>query len=101
MKISKKELKKFDKEFDGLKPEERIISLSEVKEELDEIINKIESLEDKISEQMDELEVVNECDDNSCNCDDNVDQSELYELYSELEDRVLSKDFYRALRTIS
>lgn len=49
---------------------------------------------------MDTIEIVSECDD-SCNCDDEVEQSELYELYSELEDRVLSKNFYRALRTIS
>lgn len=101
MKVSKKELKKFDKEFDGLKPEEKIISISDVRGILDEIIEKIEDLEDRISEQMDAIEVVNECDDDSCGCDDEVEQSELYKLYSELEDRVLSKDFYRALRIIS
>lgn len=100
--IDKKKLDELNNQYSKLKKDEKIIiSISDVKKRIDEIIDLTEKLEEMLSEQMNALEVVNECDDDSCSCDNEVEQSELYKLYSELEDRVLSKDFYRALRIIS
>ncbi len=101
MKIEAKKLAELNKQYNKLGKDEKIISIVEVKKKLDDIINLTEELEDMISEQMCAIEVVSDCDDGSCEIDDDIEQSELYDLYSELEDKVLSGNLYRVLRVIT
>ena len=108
MKIEAKKLAELNKQYNKLGKDEKIISIGEVKKKLDDIIEKIESLEDLLSEQMDAIEIFPpECDDegegDSCGCgdDDDVEQTELYDLYSDLEDVVICGKFYKAIRMIS
>ncbi len=50
---------------------------------------------------MDAIETFNDdCEDDSCVCEE-VEQSELYEVYSDLEDMVLEGRLHKALRMIS
>jgi len=103
MKLSSHQLAKLHKEFGALKKDEKIISLSDVKKRIDQLLSLKDELEDLLSEQMLALETFNEdCSDGSCEIDDeDVEQSELYELYSDLEDIVLGGNIAKALRRIS
>ena len=68
---------------------------------LDDIIEKQEELEVLLSEQMDAIEIFDDdCENDSCGCEE-VEQSELYEVYNDLEDMVLEGRLYKALRMIS
>jgi len=102
MKIEVGKLVELNKQYSKLGKDEKIISLTEVKKMLDDIIEKQEKLEDLLSKQMDVLEISSDCEDDEdlCECED-VEQSELYELYSDLEDIVLGGNLYKALRVIS
>jgi hypothetical protein len=101
MKIEAKKLTDLNKQYSKLKKDEKIISLTEAKKMLDEIIEKQEELEDLLSEQMMAIETFNDdCEDDSCGCEV-VEQSELYEIYSDLEDMVLEGRLHKALRMIS
>lgn len=105
MKLSSHQLAKLHKEFGALKKDEKIISLSDVKKRIDQLLSLKDELEDLLSEQMLVLETFNEdCSDGACEIDDDnedVEQSELYELYSDLEDIVLGGNIAKALRRIS
>ncbi len=101
MKIEAKKLADLNKQYSKLKKDEKIISLTEAKKMLDDIIEKQEKLEDLLSEQMDAIETFNDdCEEDSCGCEV-VEQSELYEVYSDLEDMVLEGRLHKALRMIS
>ncbi len=101
MKIEAKKLAELNKQYNKLGKDEKIISIGDVKKMIDDIIEKTERLEDLLSEQMDAIEIVSDCDDDSCEIDDEIEQSELYNLYSELEDKVLGGNLYKTLRIIS
>ncbi len=101
MKIEAKKLADLNKQYSKLKKDEKIISLTEARKMLDEIIEKQEELEDLLSEQMMAIQTFNDdCEDDSCGCEV-VEQSELYEVYNDLEDMVLVGNLYKALRMIS
>lgn len=101
MKIEAKKLTDLNKQYSKLKKEEKIISLTEARKMLDDIIEKQEELEDLLSEQMMAIETFDDnCEDDSCGCEE-VEQSELYEVYSDLEDMVLEGRLHKALRMIS
>lgn len=101
MKIEAKKLADLNKQYSKLKKDEKIISLTEVKKMLDDIIEKQEELEELLSEQMMAIETFNDdCEDDSCGCEV-IEQSELYEVYSDLEDLVLGGSLYKAIRMIS
>ncbi len=99
MKIGTKKLNKLIKQYNELPEDEKIISISDAKKMLDDIIKNTEKLEDLLSEQMDAIEVVGECDEDSCECGE-VEQTELYDLYSDLEDAVLCGKLDKAARMI-
>ena len=104
MKLSSHQLAKLHKEFGALKKDEKIISLSDVKKRIEQLLSLKDELEDLLSEQMLAIEIFNEdCSDGACeiNDDEEVEQSELYELYSDLEDIVLGGNIAKALRRIS
>lgn len=101
MKIEAKKLSDLNKQYSKLKKDEKIISLTEARKMLDDIIEKQEKLEELLSEQMDAIETFNDdCKDDSCGCEE-VEQSELYDVYSDLEDMVLEGRLHKALRMIS
>lgn len=101
MKIEAKKLTDLNKQYSKLKKDEKIISLTEARKMLDDIIEKQEELEDLLSEQMMAIETFNDdCEEDSCGCEE-VEQSELYEVYSDLEDMVLEGRLHKALRMIS
>ncbi|MCX9013351.1 MAG: hypothetical protein OIN89_00895 [Candidatus Methanoperedens sp.] len=101
MKIEAKKLADLNKQYSKLKKDEKIISLTEAKKMLDDIIKKQEELEELLSEQIDAIETFeDDCEDDSCRCE-GVEQSELYEVYNDLEDMVLEGRLYKALRMIS
>jgi len=101
MKIEAKKLADLNKQYSKLKKDEKIISLTEARKMLDDIIEKQEKLEELLSEQMMAIETFNDdCEDDSCGCEE-VEQSELYEVYSDLEDMVLEGRLHKALRMIS
>ena len=99
MKIGTKKLNKLIKQYNELPEDEKIISIDEVKETLNDIIEKTENLEDLLSEQMDAIEIIGECDEESCKCGE-VGQTELYDLYSDLEDAVVCGKMDKAARII-
>jgi len=79
MKIEAKKLADLNKQYSKLKKDEKIISLTEARKMLDDIIEKQEELEDLLSEQMMAIETFNDdCEEDSCGCEE-VEQSELYE----------------------
>jgi diphthamide biosynthesis methyltransferase len=101
MKIEAKKLADLNKQYSKLKKDEKIISLTEARKMLDDIIEKQEKLEELLSEQMMAIETYGDaCGDDSCGCEE-VEQSELYEVYSDLEDLVVVGRLHRALRMIS
>ncbi len=101
MKIEAKKLTDLNKQYSKLKKDEKIISLTEARKMLDDIIEKQEELEDLLSEQMMAIETFDDnCEEDSCGCEE-VEQSELYEAYSDLEDMVLEGRLHKALRMIS
>lgn len=104
MKLSSHQLAKLHKEFGALKKDEKIISLSDVKKRIEQLLSLKDELEDLLSEQMLAIEIFNEdCSDGACEIDDieDVEQLELYKLYSDLEDIVLGGNIAKALRRIS
>ena len=101
MKIEAKKLADLNKQYSKLKKDEKIISLTEARKMLDDIIEKQEELEDLLSEQMMAIETFNDdCGDDSGGCEE-AEQSELYEVYNDLEDIVLGGNLYKAIRMIS
>lgn len=102
MKLDEKKLAELNKQYGKLKKNEKIISIGDVKKRIDQIIDLTEELENLISEQMSAIEVfVDSCEDEACECGDEVEQSELYDLYSDMEDRILGNNLHKALRMIS
>ncbi|MFA4958007.1 MAG: hypothetical protein WC556_13650 [Candidatus Methanoperedens sp.] len=101
MKIEAQKLAELNKQYSKLKKDEKIISLTEARKLLDDIIEKQEKLEELLSEQRMAIETFGDaCEDDSCGCEE-VEQSELYEVYNDLEDVVLGGNLYKALRMIS
>ncbi|MDO8727657.1 MAG: hypothetical protein Q7J35_16455 [Candidatus Methanoperedens sp.] len=71
MKIEAKKLTDLNKQYSKLKKEEKIISLTEARKMLDDIIEKQEKLEDLLSEQMMAIETFEDaCEDDSCGCEE-------------------------------
>ncbi len=88
MKIGTKKLNKLIKQYNELPEVEKIISIPDAKKMLNDIIDNTEKLEDLLSEQMDAIEIIE------------VEQTELYDLYGDLEDAVLCGKLDKAVRMI-
>jgi len=83
-------------EFNDLKKNEKVISITEVKRRLDAIINQTEELCELISTQMSMIES------ESCGCsDEDCEESALYEFYGDIEINILEERIYKAARMVS
>lgn len=104
MKIEAKKLAELNKHYNKLAKDEKIISINEVKNRIEQLLSLKDELEDLLSEQMLAIETFNNsCEDGACEIDDDnedVEQSELYNLYSDIEDIVLGGNIAKALRMI-
>ncbi len=88
MKIGTKKLNKLIRQYNELPEDEKIISISDTKKMLNDIIKNTEKLENLLSEQMSAIEIFDDCDNDTCECGE-IEQTELYDLYSDLEDAVV------------
>jgi len=93
-----KTLKQLLVEYNKLDKEQQIIPLSEVNNMVNRIIDMTKLLKEELGDQLTELEELVEESDGQCGCDD---ESELYNLYSDIYDAIYEDNMYKALYLIN
>ncbi len=98
---SREELSNLMAMYHSLPKESKDLRLIDIKTELMKILNSIRDLEDKISNQLDVMDIDVECDCDESDCPvcsgEESEESELSELYGEILDSISNKDFYKVM----